>query len=63
MSTRYVSVALHEKPRMSYRKFLERRIIQAWKALSQAARKHERASLLPEDFVLLTVRRRSIRHI
>lgn len=46
---------------MSPRKYLERRIIRAWKHFSQATRKTQRASILPEDFVLLTARRRSIR--
>ena len=46
---------------MSPRKYLERRIIRAWKHFSQATRKSQRASILPEDFVLLTARRRSIR--
>ena len=46
---------------MSPRKYLERRIIRAWKHFSQVTRKSQRASILPEDFVLLTARRRSIR--
>lgn len=49
------------KPRLSPRKYLERRIVRAWKHFSQAARKQPRASILPEDFVLLTARRRSVR--
>ena len=46
---------------LSPRKYLERRIVRAWKRFSQATRKTQRASILPEDFVLLTARRRSIR--
>ncbi|KAH9916317.1 uncharacterized protein B0H18DRAFT_1124301 [Fomitopsis serialis] len=49
------------KPRLSPRKYLERRIIRAWKHFSQATRKQPRASVLPDDFVLLTARRRSVR--
>ena len=47
---------------MSYTKYLERRIICAWKSISpRGRRRYRRTSILPEDFVLLTTRRRSIR--
>lgn len=61
MAARVMAVTFQDKPRMSFNKYMERRIIRAWKILSRATRKPERASLLPEDFVLLTARRRSIR--
>ena len=48
---------------MSCRKYLERRIVCAWKVVSQRSRRRHRASILPEDFVLLTTRRRSIRYV
>ncbi|KAH9932663.1 hypothetical protein B0H21DRAFT_91667 [Amylocystis lapponica] len=54
--------SLPEAPRMSCTKYLERRIICAWKAISRRTRKAQRASILPEDFVILTTRRRSIRY-
>ncbi|PCH36239.1 hypothetical protein WOLCODRAFT_166775 [Wolfiporia cocos MD-104 SS10] len=52
-----------QKPRsLSPKKYLQRRVIVAWKSFSQMARKQQRASILPEDFVLLTARRRSVRY-
>ncbi|KAI0676038.1 hypothetical protein C8Q78DRAFT_1074980 [Trametes maxima] len=56
-----VTFVPREQTRMSCTKYLERRIIRAWKAISQRSRRHHRASLLPEDFVMLTSRRRSVR--
>ncbi|KZT65033.1 hypothetical protein DAEQUDRAFT_814567 [Daedalea quercina L-15889] len=67
MATRYLTTTVSfpeiqvQKPRLSPRKYLERRIVRAWKHFSRATRKTQRASILPEDFVLLTARRRSIR--
>ncbi|KAI8996533.1 hypothetical protein BD414DRAFT_512910 [Trametes punicea] len=63
MASRVVAVtfAPREATRMSCTKYIERRIIRAWKAISQRGRRHNRASLLPEDFVILTSRRRSVR--
>lgn len=44
-----------------YSKYLERQIVRTWKRLTRATRKQPRASLLPEDFVLVTARsRRSV---
>ncbi|KAI0751678.1 hypothetical protein C8Q80DRAFT_1268876 [Daedaleopsis nitida] len=51
-----------EQSRMSCTKYLERRIVCAWKAISQRSRRRHRASVLPDDFVLLTSRRRSVRY-
>ena len=48
---------------MSCRKYLERRIVCAWKVVSQRSRRRHRTSILPDDFVLLTTRRRSIRYV
>lgn len=49
---------------MSCTKYLQRRIVCAWKTISQRSRRRHRASILPDDFVLLTAsRRRSIRYI
>ena len=42
---------------MSVTKYLERRIIHAWKNMT---RKPQRASVLMEDFVILNARRRSV---
>ncbi|CCM02630.1 uncharacterized protein FIBRA_04733 [Fibroporia radiculosa] len=63
MATRYLGASIPEiqRPRLSCKKFLERRLIRAWKAFSQTTRKQQRASILPEDFVLMTARRRSVR--
>ncbi|TFY50510.1 hypothetical protein EVJ58_g11021 [Rhodofomes roseus] len=67
MASRYLAAAVSfpeipvQKPRLSPRKHLERRLIRAWKQFSRATRKTQRASILPEDFVLLTARRRSVR--
>ena len=46
---------------MTCTKYIERRIVCAWKTISRRTRRRHRASILPEDFVLLTARRRSIR--
>ena len=49
---------------MSLGKHIERRLICAWKAISRRSRRRQRASMLPEDFVLLTAaRRRSVRYV
>ncbi|KAF8141557.1 hypothetical protein EV363DRAFT_1392009 [Boletus edulis] len=48
------------KTRTSCAKFIERQVIQAWKRVTGATRKHQRASWLPKDFVLVTSRRRSV---
>ncbi|KAI1793465.1 hypothetical protein LXA43DRAFT_1092641 [Ganoderma leucocontextum] len=58
-----VMFASQEQTRMSFGKHIERRIICAWKVLSRRSRRHHRASILPEDFVLLTARRRSVRYL
>ncbi|CAL1714632.1 unnamed protein product [Somion occarium] len=62
MASRVVSITIlqNERPRMSPTKYLQRSIIRAWKSVSRATRKSYRASILPEDFVILTNRRRSI---
>ncbi|KAF9647140.1 hypothetical protein BDM02DRAFT_3188222 [Thelephora ganbajun] len=41
-------------------KYLERRIIRAWKTLTRTTRKAPRNSILPEGFVLMTSKRKSI---
>ncbi|KAH0836703.1 hypothetical protein J3R83DRAFT_8426 [Lanmaoa asiatica] len=48
------------KTRISCTKFIERQVIQAWKRVTGATRKPQRASFLPNDFVLVTSRRRSV---
>ncbi|RPD64152.1 hypothetical protein L226DRAFT_569626 [Lentinus tigrinus ALCF2SS1-7] len=62
MASHVVTVGF-EQPRMSYTKYIERRIICAWKAISRRSRRRNRVSMLPEDFVLLTARRRSVRYV
>lgn len=60
MAARYAAVtfAEHTKPRMTVAKYIERRIIRAWKSFS---RKPCRASVMMEDkFVILTAKRRSV---
>ncbi|KAH9888779.1 hypothetical protein C8Q73DRAFT_654992 [Cubamyces lactineus] len=63
MASRIVAVSFvpREQTRMSCTKYIERRIIRAWKAISQRSRRHNRVSILPDDFVMLTSRRRSVR--
>ncbi|KIP10022.1 hypothetical protein PHLGIDRAFT_18430 [Phlebiopsis gigantea 11061_1 CR5-6] len=58
MASRYVAVTFAEKPRMSVSKYIERRIIRAWKFMTH---KPQRKSILMEDFVMLNARRRSVR--
>ncbi|ETW79057.1 hypothetical protein HETIRDRAFT_420234 [Heterobasidion irregulare TC 32-1] len=41
-------------------KLLERRIVNIWKRVTRAMRAPERTSMLPEDFVLMNARRRSL---
>jgi len=44
----------------SHVKRFERQLVHAWKTVTGATRKPQRASFLPQDFVLVTNRRRSI---
>lgn len=48
------------KTRISCTKFIERQVVRAWKRVTGVARKHQRASFLPKDFILVTSRRRSV---
>ncbi|KIJ20916.1 hypothetical protein PAXINDRAFT_165740 [Paxillus involutus ATCC 200175] len=48
------------KTRISCTKFIERQVISAWKRVTRATRKPQRASILPKDFILVTSRRRSV---
>ncbi|KAG1768459.1 hypothetical protein EV702DRAFT_1282394 [Suillus placidus] len=48
------------KTRISCTKFIERQVVRAWKRITGVARKHQRASFLPKDFILVTSRRRSV---
>ncbi|KAF9790674.1 hypothetical protein BJ322DRAFT_406575 [Thelephora terrestris] len=41
-------------------KYIERRIIRAWKTFTRTTRRAPRNSVLPEGFVLMTSKRRSI---
>ncbi|KAG2132776.1 hypothetical protein DEU56DRAFT_811991 [Suillus clintonianus] len=45
--------------RISCTKFIERQVVRAWKRVTRVTRKHQRASFLPKDFILVTSRRRS----
>ncbi|TFK75031.1 hypothetical protein BDN72DRAFT_892712 [Pluteus cervinus] len=47
-------------PRMSCTKHIERQIIHAWKVVTRATRKRQRASVVPRDFVLLTNRQSAL---
>ncbi|KAG2757080.1 hypothetical protein P692DRAFT_20825031 [Suillus brevipes Sb2] len=48
------------KTRISCTKFIERQVVRAWKRVTGVARKPQRASFLPKDFILVTSRRRSV---
>ncbi|KAG0709337.1 hypothetical protein DFH29DRAFT_887874 [Suillus ampliporus] len=48
------------KTRISCTKFIERQVVRAWKRVTGATRRHQRASFLPKDFILVTSRRRSV---
>ncbi|KAG1770719.1 hypothetical protein EDD22DRAFT_816501 [Suillus occidentalis] len=48
------------KTRISCTKFIERQVVRAWKRVTGVTRKHQRASFLPKDFILVTSRRRSV---
>ncbi|KAH9940838.1 uncharacterized protein BXZ73DRAFT_98670 [Epithele typhae] len=67
MSSQFAVVSFTPFPqqqrRMSASKYIERRIICAWKALNRRSRRHRRTSVVPEDFVILTGRRRSVRYV
>ncbi|KAI9453393.1 hypothetical protein BJY52DRAFT_1189615 [Lactarius psammicola] len=65
------AASLDERPRtpfvpqrqLSVSKFLERRLVHIWKRATNTVRRRERASLLPDGFVILNAaaaRRRSI---
>ncbi|KAF7796354.1 hypothetical protein EIP86_007531 [Pleurotus ostreatoroseus] len=58
MSPRLVMIA--EKPRISCTKYIERRIVRAWKSVTRMGRQPHRTSIMIEDFVILTAKRRSI---
>ncbi|KAF9047125.1 hypothetical protein BDZ89DRAFT_1058194 [Hymenopellis radicata] len=47
----------------SYSRYLERRMVNAWKKVTSMTKKQHRASYLPPNFVLVTpTKRRSIRY-
>ncbi|KAG1808681.1 uncharacterized protein BJ212DRAFT_1280405 [Suillus subaureus] len=48
------------KTRISCTKLIERQVVRAWKRVTGVTRKHQRASFLPKDFILVTSRRRSV---
>ncbi|KAI0792153.1 hypothetical protein C8Q75DRAFT_805188 [Abortiporus biennis] len=62
MASRVVSITFMraDKPRMSCKKYIERSIVRAWKSVSRVTRQSKRASIMPEGFVMITNRRRSI---
>ncbi|KAG1746577.1 uncharacterized protein EDB91DRAFT_1048962 [Suillus paluster] len=45
---------------ISCTKYIERQVVRAWKRVTRATRRHQRASFLPKDFILVTSRRRSM---
>ncbi|KAG1907845.1 uncharacterized protein F5891DRAFT_997379 [Suillus fuscotomentosus] len=49
------------KTRISCGKYIERQVVRAWKRVTGVTRKHQRASFLPKDFILVTSHRRSVR--
>ncbi|KIM52456.1 hypothetical protein SCLCIDRAFT_1223732 [Scleroderma citrinum Foug A] len=48
------------KTRLSCTKYIERQAIRAWKRMTGAAHRHQRASMMPNGFILVTSRRRSV---
>ncbi|KAG1740001.1 hypothetical protein EDB19DRAFT_1851717 [Suillus lakei] len=48
------------KTRISCTKLIERQVVRAWKRITGVTRRHQRASFLPKDFILVTSRRRSV---
>ncbi|KAL4065875.1 hypothetical protein J3A83DRAFT_324997 [Scleroderma citrinum] len=49
------------KSSLSCTKYIERQAIRAWKRMTGAAHRHQRASkFLPNGFILVTSRRRSV---
>ncbi|KAI0058958.1 hypothetical protein BV25DRAFT_1993892 [Artomyces pyxidatus] len=49
-----------QKVSYSSTKLLERRLVRAWKRVTRSMRRQERASIIPEGFVLMNARRRSM---
>ncbi|THH18060.1 hypothetical protein EW146_g2880 [Bondarzewia mesenterica] len=45
---------------LSCTKYFERRLVRAWKHVTRSMRRPERASIMPEGFVLMNSRRRSM---
>jgi len=46
--------ACHNATRAHGSKFLERQVILAWKCVTRAVRKPQRASILPANFIMIT---------
>ncbi|EIM86838.1 uncharacterized protein STEHIDRAFT_157131 [Stereum hirsutum FP-91666 SS1] len=51
----------HHRPSASATKYIERRFIQAWKKVTSTFHKPDHSLSLPEGFVLMNARRRSMR--
>ncbi|KAF9071522.1 hypothetical protein BDP27DRAFT_509557 [Rhodocollybia butyracea] len=49
-----------QSSRVSYARRIERRFVQAWKTMTHATRKPERASFVPPGFIMVNAKRRSI---
>ncbi|KAK0467141.1 uncharacterized protein EV420DRAFT_1507451 [Desarmillaria tabescens] len=49
----------------SYTRYVERRVVRAWKKITGLTKKQHRASFLPPNFVFVTpsAKRRSIRYV
>ncbi|KAL4078620.1 hypothetical protein V8B97DRAFT_2021021 [Scleroderma yunnanense] len=57
----YVEPRQMRKSSLSCTKYIERQAIRAWKRMTGAAHRHQRASkFLPNGFILVTSRRRSV---
>lgn len=48
------------KTRTSCTKYIERQVIRAWKRMTGVARRPQQTSFLPNGFILVTSRRRSV---
>ncbi|KAI5999352.1 hypothetical protein F5J12DRAFT_771774 [Pisolithus orientalis] len=56
----YVEVRPTRKTRTSCTKYIERQVIRAWKRMTGVTRRSQRSSFLPNGFILVTSRRRSV---
>lgn len=56
----YVEVKPSRKTRTSCTKYIERQVIRAWKRMTGVTRRRQQSAFLPNGFILVTSRRRSV---